>query len=600
MAKQSNISFSQSISNERKRTKLLWLRSQMELERSTFLSQWRELANNCQSRRARFTIYDVNRGDRRNNNIINNKAIISHRTLRSGMMAGITSPARPWFKLTPGITKLMNNVEVKNWLSQVTDIMLDIFLKSNLYNVLPLVYGDMGEFATAAMLHEEDFDDVCRFYSFPIGSYFISIDSKGRVNTFGRDFRMTIKQVVEKFGRDDEWVHRHPDPMDIDWTKISTTIRNYWENNQREVWVDIYHTILPNDLYEDNRKDAANKKFQSIYMERGIAGGQTYDLSGPDDDRFLKVSGYDYFPVYCPRWEVSAEDAYGTSCPGMDALGDIKGLQMLEKRCLQAVDKIVNPPMQAPTSMRNAKTSILPGDISYVDVRDGQLGFRPVYEPKLSIGEVQQKIQEHEKRIDAAYFTDLFMMFANDQAAQPDTATEVNEKKQEKLLALGPVLEQLNQDLLDPVVQNTFMLANRQRRFPPPPEVLQGVELNIEYLSIMAQAQKTAGLSGIDRFMGQVAQQSQEFPDMKDLIDTDQYIQIYGDMTSVPPQLIRSPEKVAQIRKAKAQAQQQQQQNENLQQKASAAKDLSSANMDGNNALSMLMNQSQAGQLVPN
>lgn len=596
---QSNISFSQSIKNERKRTKLLWFRGQLELERSTFLSQWRELAHNCQARRARFTTTDVNRGDRRNNNIINNKAIICHRTLRSGMMAGITSPARPWFKLTPGDPKLMHNVEVKNWLSQVTDIMLDIFLKSNLYNVLPLIYGDMGQFATAAMLMEEDFDDVVRFYSFPIGSYFISVDDKGRVNTFARDFRMTVKQVVEKFGRHHEWVTTHPDPMDIDWSKVSTTVKNYWMNNQREVWVDVFHIILPNDLYEVNRWDAKNKKYQSIYMERGIAGGQTYDMAGPEDDRFLRVSGYDYFPVLCPRWEVSAEDSYGTSCPGMDALGDIKGLQMLERRVLQAVDKIVNPPMIAPTSMRNSKTSILPGDVSYADLREGQVGFQPVYTPKLSINEAQAKIQEHEKRVDSAYFTDLFLMFANDNNAQPDTATEVNEKKQEKLLALGPVLEQLNQDLLDPTVENTFNIANEQRKFPPPPEILQGVTLNIEYLSIMAQAQKVAGIAGIDRFMAAVAQQSELYPEMKDNIDTDGYVQTYGDMTSVPPQLLRSPDKVAQIRQARAKAQQQQQQNENLQAKASAAKDLSGANLDGNNALSSLMDQSNAGQLVP-
>lgn len=584
------------ITTETKRRNLLVLRSQLDLERSTFLSQWRDLAYNCQARRARFAVSDVNRGDRRNNNIINNTAITCHRTLRAGMMAGMTSPARPWFRLLPGNLALMNNSAVKEWLSQVTDIMLDIFHKSNLYNVLPLIYGDMGQFATAAMLMEEDFDDVVRFYSFPIGSFMIATDDKGRVNTFCRDFRMTVKQLVQKFGREG----RDPNnPKDINWDKLSITVKNYWENNQRELWVDVVHLILPNDMYDENRAEAQNKKFESVYFEIGVQGGQVSDISGPEDDRFLRVKGYDYFPVLCPRWEVSAEDAYGTSCPGMDALGDVKGLQMLEKRCLQAVDKIVNPPMQAPTSMRNSKTSILPGDISYVDVREGQLGFRPVYETKLSIQEVQMKIQEHEKRIESAYFTDLFLMFANDESAQPDTATEINEKKQEKLLALGPVLEQTNQDLLDPLVENTYMIGNRQRRFPPPPVELHGQVLNPEYLSIMAQAQKTSGLAGIDRFMQSIAGQVEIYPEMKDKIDSDAYVETYGDMTSVPPQLIRSDDKVAQIRKARSQAQTQQAQNENLQAKATAAKDLSGANMDGNNALSMLMDQSKAGQIVP-
>jgi Bacteriophage head to tail connecting protein len=587
----------QEIENETKRRKLLILRSQLEIERSTFLPQWRDLAHNCQARRARFAVSDVNRGDRRNNNIINNTAITCHRTLRAGMMAGMTSPARPWFKMVPSNLALLDNAAVKKWLSDVTDIMLDTFTESNLYNVLPIIYGDMGWFATAAMLMEEDFDDVVRFYAFPIGSYMIATDEKGRVNTFVRDFRMTVKQLVQKFGREG----RDPnDPQDIDWDKLSVSVKNYWENNQREQWVDVVHMILPNDLFGEDRRAAQDKKFQSVYFERGAQGGQLYDYTGPEDDRFLRIKGYDWFPVLCPRWEVSAEDAYGTSCPGMDALGDIKGLQMLEKRKLQAVDKIVNPPMQAPTSMRNAKASILPGDISYVDVREGNLGFRPVYEPKLSISEVQEAISEHQKRIESACFTDLFLMFANDDQAQPDTATEVNEKKQEKLLALGPVLEQTNQDLLDPLVENTFKILLRQRKIPPPPPEIHGQKLNVEYLSIMAQAQKSAGLGGIDRFMQGIGAQAELFPEIKDKVDIDAYVDTYGDNTSVPPQLIRTDDKVKAIRDQRAKQAQQQQQNENLQAKASAAKDAAGASMDGNSLLTNLMDQSKAGQVVPN
>lgn len=514
----------------------------------------------------------------------------------------MTSPARPWFRLGPANIKLANNANVKDWLTDVTNQIHDIFLKSNLYQNLPLVYGDMGQFATSAMLMEEDFDDVVRFYAFPIGSYMISTNNKGKVDTFCRDFRLTVKQIVDKFGRtlkDDSDKPQGDDPMDIDWSKISATVQNYWKNDQREVWVDIVHMILPNDFYGENRVEAQYKKYASIYFERGVAGGQIYDFTGPEDDRFLKISGYDYFPVLCPRWEVSAEDAYGTSCPGMDAIGDVKALQMLEKRKLQAVDKIVNPPMIAPTSMRNSKTSMLPGDISYADLRNDQVGFRPVYEPKLSIAEVQATIQEHEKRIESTYFTDMFLLFANDEQAQPDTATEVNEKKQEKLLALGPVIEQTDQDLLTPLVEITYMLGLRQRKFPQPPQEIQGQELNIEYISIMASAQKAAGLAGVERFMQDIQAQAELFPEIKDKVDIDAYVEVIGDQTSVPPKLIRPDNEVQKIRQQKAQAAAQQQQNEALQAKSQAARNLSGASLDGNNALSMLVDQSKAGQVIP-
>lgn len=566
------------------------LRSQLQLERATFLSHWRDLGQNVSARRMRFAVNDVNRGDRRNQNIYNNCAVMAHRTLRSGMMAGITSPARPWFRLTTANPDLNDLASVKLWLDQVDNRITALFLKSNLYNVLPIIYGDMGQFGTSAMMIEEDFDDCIRFYAFPIGSYMLAVDSKGRVDTFIREFRMTVKQVVQKYGMD-----KNTDK--IDWSNISITVQNLWEKDQRESWVDIIHVICPNDNYHPHKVESKFKKYSSIYYERGSTGNQFADDINQQDDKLLSEKGYDFFPVLPPRWEVSAEDAYGTSCPGMDALGDIKQLQVGEKRTMQAVDKIINPPMTAPTSMRNSKTSILPGDISYVDLREGQQGFKPIFEVRLSIQEMEMKQTQVMKRIDQAYYKDLFLMFA-DIDRSGITATEVNERQQEKLLALGPVLEQLNQDLLDPLIDITFQIALKQGRFPPPPQELHGVELKVEYISIMAQAQKVAGLSGLDKFAGFMAQAYQMMPSILDKINPDKLADVYGDLTSVPPQIIRPDDEVAAMRQQQAKQQQQQQQTEAMNQQSQTAKNLSQSDMSGNNALAALVNQSKAGQLV--
>lgn len=589
------MSAAKNMRNERKRYRYELLRGQLEIERGTYLSHWRDLGQHANPRRMRFTVSDVNRGDRRNNNIIHNASITALRTLRAGMMAGVTSPARPWFRLTTPFPDLNKKADVKVWLDQVTTIMQGIFLKSNFYNALPLVYGDMGQFATAAVGVEEDFDEVVRYYPFPIGTYFIAVNHRGKVDTFCRDFRMTVKQIVDKFGRT-----RKDMPDYIDWSMLSDTVKNFYERDLKEVWIDVCHVIEPNPDFNPRKHESKFKKFISVYYERGSAGGQIYEYVGADNSEgLLSEKGYDYFPVLCPRWEVAAEDAYGTSCPGMDALGDVRQLQLGEKRSVQAIDKIVNPPMMAPTSMRNAKTSVLPGDVSYIDVRDGQQGFKPVYEVKFSIAEMEEKQRQVVDRVNEAYFKDLFLMFANDDQKQPDTATEVDEKKQEKMLALGPVLEQLNQDLLDPNIDITFQIALRQGKIPPIPKELSGMELKVEYLSIMAQAQKVAGISGIERFANFVGQNSEIFPDMKDKLDSDALVDVYGDMTSVPPQLIRPDEQVAQIRQAKAKQQQQQQQAETMAQQSQSAKNLSQADLSGNNALSALMDQSKAGQAIP-
>ena len=48
----------------------------------------------------------------------------------------------------------------------------------------------------------------------------------------------------------------------------------------------------------------------------------------------------------------------------MDALGDIKQLQLEQKRKAQAIDKNVNPPMIADPSMKNEPASLLPGAVT--------------------------------------------------------------------------------------------------------------------------------------------------------------------------------------------------------------------------------------------
>lgn len=572
------------------RHELELLRSQLELERSSFLSDWREVGDYILPRRPRFAVTDRNRGGRRNRNIIDSTATLSIRTLRSGMMSGITSPARPWFALSTADPDLSEVAEVKDWLYLVTQRMTTTFLKSNLYNVLPIIYGDIGVFGTGSMFVEEDIDDVVRFYPIPIGSYCIANNEKLQVNVFYREFAMTVRQIVLKFGMNSE------QPGKIDWSNISSAVKAMWENKQLEAWVDVRHIVRPNPEYNPKRLESRYKKFQSVYYEAGFNEGGAQNLQY--DGLLLSNKGYDYFPVLCPRWEVTGEDVYGTSCPGTDAVGDIKQLQVGERRTMQAVDKMVNPPMVGPTAMRNQKSSLLPGDITYVDERDGQKGFRPAHEVRASVSELGQKQAEIRERIKRAFYEDLFLMLSNSDRREI-TAREVDERHEEKLLALGPVLEQLNQDLLDPLIDICFKLMLRQNKVPQPPKELHGQQLKIEYLSIMAQAQKLIGIEGVERFAGFAQNVIQANPATADKVDTDKMLEIYGDMTSIPPGIIRTDDQVQAIRDQKQKAAEQQQKMQMLQQGAQTAQTLSQTDTGGDNALTQLMDQAKAGQLEP-
>lgn len=561
-----------------KRQQFEILRGQLDLDRSTFIPHWRDLSDYILPRRARFSVTDANRGERKNKNIIDSTATLAARTLRSGMMAGITSPARPWFRLTTPDPDLAEFGPVRTWLDDVQQIMRTSYLRSNLYNTLPVMYGDLGTFGTSAIYIEEDFTgEVLKTQSFPIGSYWIAKDDLGRVNVFMRDFRMTVRQLIEKFG------NKTPDGKP-DWSVFSSQVKNLWETGMYETWIDVTHVVMPNKDHNPRLALAKYKKFISCYYEKGITGDNKVD-----GDKYLRESGYDYFPVLVPRWETTGEDVYGTSCPGMDALGDVKQLQHGEKKILQAVDKQINPPLTGPTSLKTQTASVLPGDITYVDAVNGN-GFRPVYELNFNIQNMEMKQAQVRSRIQRAFYEDLFLMLANSDRRQI-TAREIDERHEEKLLALGPVLEQMNQDCLDPLTDITFDIHVRQGLIPPPPQELRGMDLRVEYVSIMAQAQKMIGIAAVDRFVGFVGQLAQFDPTALDKIKTDKVIDSYADMTSVPTSIIRSDDEVSAIRDSRAQAAQAQQAMVAAQSAAQTAQTLSQTPVgdDGSSALNRLI-----------
>lgn len=545
-------------------------------ERSSFEPAWRDLSDFIKPSRARFVASDVNKGDRRWKKIINAAATFGNRTLQAGMTASISSPARPWYRLTTPDPSLAEFGPVKAWLDDVREITSAILLRSNVYNKLPIVYGDMATFGTGAMATMEDDETFLRCYDFPVGSYYIANDERLQVRVFAREFRLTVRQLVKRYGR----VGANGQP---DWSIFSTAVRNAWDRSNYEQWIDVVHVVDPNPEYDPQKILSRYKPFSSCAYEQGGEG-----------DKLLEEKGFDEFPILVPRWEVTGEDVYGTDSPGWTALGDVMQLQHGERKALQAIDKHVSPPMVAPTGMKNSAVSVLPGGVTYADVRQGQQGFQPAYQIDPRIDTLEAKQRAVEDRIDRAYYVDLFLMLERLDRAEI-TATEILERKEEKLLVLGPMLEQLNGDLLNPLIDRVFAIANRRGMIPPPPRELEGLPLKVEYESIMAQAQKQAGLASLDRFSGFVGQVAAYDPSILDKVDRDQMVDEYGERSGVPPRIIVPDEQVAAIRQARAKAAQAQQAAEAAAKLAPAAKQLSETDVSGDNALAALLGAGGGG-----
>ena len=542
------------------RDKLYTRWGQLKSERASWLAHWKEISDYMLPRSGRFFIQDRDKGYRRHNNIYDSTGTRALRVLAAGMMSGMTSPARPWFRLGIADHDLMQYQPVKVWLNQVTSLMLEIFQRGNTYRALHSMYEELAAFGTGASIVMDDFQDVIRHYPLTAGEYAIATDYRGQVNTLYREFQKTVHEIVGEFG----------------YENCSNSVRTMYDRGSLDQWITIIHAIEPRSDRDPSKKDSLNMAYRSCYFE----------LNG-QKNKYLSESGFKHFPALAPRWSTSGGDIYGNG-PGMEALGDIKQLQHEQLRKAQGIDYKTKPPLQVPTSMKNRDIETLPGGISFVDATTNTQGIQTAFEVNLDLSHLLADIQDVRGRIQGSFYADLFLMLANQTDARM-TATEVAERHEEKLLMLGPVLERLQNELLDPLIEMTFNRMIAAGIVPPPPEELQGAEINVEFVSMLAQAQRAVATNGVDRFMGSLGMIAQMKPEVLDNIDADKWAESYSDMLGVDPELIVPSDKVALIRQDRAKMAQQQAKQEAMAQGSQVAKNLASADTSGQNALTDVM-----------
>lgn len=533
-------------------------------ERESWMTHWRELSAFIMPRSGRFFIDDVNKGNKRQNNIYDSTATRAIRVLGAGLMGGATSPARPWFRLGLEDQDLMQFGPVKEWLSQSTQAVLNIFAKSNHYRTLHSMYEELGLFGTASALLMDDFKTTSMMYQMTAGEYVLMQDYKGAVVGLMRKFKAQVGAIVREFG----------------YKNCSTAIQNMWDRGTLDAWVTIIHCVEPRYDRDPAMRDSQNMAWKSTYFE-----------DGSNEDKFLRESGFKEFRGLCPRWSVTGLDIYGNS-PAMEALGDIKQLQHQQIRKAEGIDYMTKPPLQIPSSLKNKDINRMPGGHEFVDPANPNGGIKPMFEVNLNLQHLLMDIQDVRQRINQTCYTDLFLMLSQSQD-NIKTATEVAELHEEKMLMLGPVLERLHNELLDPLVSMSFTRALEAGMLPPPPQELQGQQLNVEFISVLAQAQRAVSTSSIDRFVGNIGQMAAFKPEVLDKFDSDKWADIYSDMLGVDPQLVVADDKVAIVRQQRAQQQQAAQKTAMMEQGASAVNKLGNTPTGTQSALTDVMKNLQ-------
>lgn len=511
----------------------------MKAERRAIEPLWKECRDNFMPGRGRFegeSAQTVNRKSR----LPNNAPLLAARTLASGLHAGLTSPARPWQKTAIRDEDLAEYGPVKEWLATVDQRMMSWYAKSNLYQALPFIYGEYGVFGTMCMLSFEDDDTLIRFEPFTVGQYYIARDHRGRYDALMREFTMTVRQCVARFGE----------------ARVGEAIRRRWASpGQRETLVEILHVIEP-----DGERWVS--RYYDLHRRNDAGGG------------LLREAVFDECPIHAASWEGVWNETYASASPGLIALGDAKALQVDERDKARAIQRHHNPPMQGPSTLRNSGgISLLPGAMNWVDAMQatGQNGFiRPVHDFRPDLSGLLDNIRQGEAAINHAFYVDLFLMLTLDERNQRATAEEIRAKYDEKVLALGPTLEQANA-MLRSIHARAFGIMVRRSRpiwegvldgeplLPPPPEELEGMEIVPEFVSALAQAQRAQTLQGIERFAAFAGQMAQLTGGAPEKLDIDQTLDEYAAGLGIPPRMVRDDAQVGQMREAAEQQAQMQQ-----------------------------------------
>lgn len=549
----------------------------LRVNRYSWWTHWRELADYQLPRRYKWLITpnQMARGSPINQHILDSTATICAYRLASGLVSGKSSPTSKWFRLKVGKLDSTQTSPVSLWLAECERLLYLIFAESNFYNAIAVFYLDLVIFGTAAMLEYDDFKTVVNFINPCLGEYYVDIDGNYRPCVFYREFTMTVDACVSWFG----------------YENCSAPIQQLYDdtggaNRTRELIV--AHSIEPNDDGNATRFGISKRfAYREAYWEWGGSTSPQGGAASPPG--FLRKRGYFEKPCIIGRWDLVSNDPYGRS-PGMDALPDTKQLQLETRRKAQAIDKMVNPPLVADVQLKNQPANLTPGGITYVAgyAAAGKPGFASVYETKFPVQEITQDLAEVKARLGQIFYNDILRVASQYETRSNVTAVEWDLRKSESLVMLGPVLERIDTEVLKPIIERTFAIANRAGILPPAPSEVQGQLMNIEFVSMLTQAQEAAASAGIERVFAQAAQLSGIDPSAMDVVDVDYGLDKYSYLLNNDPKMIRSADALATIRKQRADQMQQAQQAEIANKLSAGAANLSKAQATPDNMLGQL------------
>ncbi len=488
----------------------------LEGQRANWDSHYQELADYMLPRKADI-VRKRARGEKRMELIFDGTALQSVDLLASSLHGMLTSGATPWFHLTLKDDELGRDEEVQAWLEDTSSRMMRAITMSNFETEVHEMYVDLVVFGTGCMFVEMDKKSM-RFSTRHISEFYVAEDQFGIVDTVFRKYVLPARQAVQRFGIEN----------------VSTFIQKRFEKKPDEE-VTVLHCVMPRKERDPTKQDNKNMPFASMYicMETKMV---------------MQESGFQEFPYVVPRFLKATGEVMGRS-PAMVALPDVKMLNLMSKTIIQAAQKLIDPPLLVPDDGFLLPVRTQPGGLNFF-----RSGTRDTITPLNTGANIPIGLNMEEQRrtaIRSAFYVDQLLT-----GGSPNmTATEVVQRQEERMRVIGPVLGRLMNEMLRPMIDRVFALMLRADMLAPPPEILQGLDVDVEYVSPLARAQKSSSLNSTMKALEILLPLAQALP-VADHINADGLVNHIMDSLGVPKKVVKPQSEVDAGREEQAAQQQ--------------------------------------------
>ena len=507
----------------------------LQTQRSNIEQRWQEVADYFLPRKA-----DIVRrraaGERKDQKIFDSTAQHAVELLAANLHGTLTSPSVPWFAMRFRNKELQMDDGVNEWLEICTQQMYQELERSNFQQEIHELYYDLVVFGTAALAIEKEMGQDLRFSARHIAEIYVAENHEGKVDTVYRKYELTARQAEQKFGKNN----------------LSDKIKKALEHAPLDKFP-IINAIYPRG--DTGKTTAKDKPFASVH----------YCF---DTKTLMQESGFDSMPIATPRFTKDSSSVYGHS-PAHTSLADTMMVSKMAEIGIRAAQKQLDPPLMVPDDGYVLPVRTTPGALNFY-----RSGSRDRIEPLKTDANNLLQINAEERRQDQIrriFYVDQLLASTD----KTMTATQTLQMQEERLRMLGPVLGRLQSELLQPLISRTFELLLSQGVLPPAPDELQGQDIDIEYVSPLAKAQKIGDLQNLIRGVEIMTQLAEVIPGITDYFDPDGLTQYIVDITGLPARVILSNEQVAAVRRQAQEAaimeQQQQQEMQNSEQARNVA-----------------------------